>query len=828
MSKQASRPRSSSGKSAGRDGQSAGKKESVSKAAGRPREHAAVRAVVGDRENEFRGIAIVVAGVLAALGVYLNVAGPVGDAIDTALGWVLGVGRFLLPPALVAVGVIVVRRNESEHRLRVAVGSVVIVLAFLGLMHLARGEGRMTAEVDALKPAGGWIGALIGQPLRTMLSIVGATVVLLAVVLGGVLIVTGMSLPLLVRRLRSNFATVAVPTARVAKKVLSDIKTTDDFRRVDDGAPEPVFYDQNEPIVDPGLVTSDEVDTSHVPAFDPGAPRPALYDFELEEGAKDKPAKSRRKPSQPATEPEGEFPPRPKSAGRGAEVVSTPDGDELALGPAARRGNWALPPANLLSVSPTQAVDRAAVEERGHLLESSLASHGVDTRLVGMTVGPTVTRYELELGSGVKVARVTSLDRDIAYAMAATDVRILAPIPGRSAIGVEVPNTSRQLVSLGDLMSSPEAKAATHPLDVAVGKDIAGRAVFMNLATTPHLLIAGATGAGKSSGLNCIITSILMRTTPDQVRLILIDPKQVEMGQYGRLPHLLTQPVTNPKKAANALGWAVKEMERRYDLLVEVGFRDISGYNAAYDRGDLVPEPGTEREFERLPYIVVVVDELNDLMMVAARDVEDSITRIAQKARAVGIHLIIATQRPSVNVITGVIKANIPARMAFAVSSLTDSRVILDRPGAEKLVGKGDMLLLPGNTNVAQRVQGSWVTEEEVRTVVAHWRRQAPEVVYVSGIDGEAGASGSGSGLVGGTTGDEDDDDLLKQAIELVVTSGLGSTSMLQRKLKVGFARAGRLMDLLEERGIVGPGEGSKARQVLMSPEEYAFLQQSS
>jgi S-DNA-T family DNA segregation ATPase FtsK/SpoIIIE len=377
-------------------------------------------------------------------------------------------------------------------------------------------------------------------------------------------------------------------------------------------------------------------------------------------------------------------------------------------------------------------------------------------------------------------------------------------------------------------MTSPEAKAATHPLDVAVGKDIAGRAVFMNLATTPHLLIAGATGAGKSSGLNCIITSILMRTTPDQVRLILIDPKQVEMGQYARLPHLLTQPVTNPKKAANALGWAVKEMERRYDLLVEVGFRDISGYNAAYDRGDLVPEPGTEREYERLPYIVVVVDELNDLMMVAARDVEDSITRIAQKARAVGIHLIIATQRPSVNVITGVIKANIPARMAFAVSSLTDSRVILDRPGAEKLVGKGDMLLLPGNTNVAQRVQGSWVTEEEVRTVVAHWRRQAPEVVYVSGIEGEGGASGSGSGLVGGSTGDDDDDDLLKQAIELVVTSGLGSTSMLQRKLKVGFARAGRLMDLLEERGIVGPGEGSKARQVLMTPEEYAFLQQSN
>jgi S-DNA-T family DNA segregation ATPase FtsK/SpoIIIE len=303
------------------------------------------------------------------------------------------------------------------------------------------------------------------------------------------------------------------------------------------------------------------------------------------------------------------------------------------------------------------------------------------------------------------------------------------------------------------------------------------------------------------------------------------------MGQYALLPHLLTQPVTNPKKAANALGWAVKEMERRYDVLVEAGFRDIAGYNAAYDRGELNDESESNAEtstkrFERMPYVLVVVDELNDLMMVAARDVEDSITRIAQKARAVGIHLIIATQRPSVNVITGVIKANIPARMAFAVSSLTDSRVILDRPGAEKLVGKGDMLLLPGNTNIAQRVQGSWVTEEEVRAVVAHWRRQAPEVVYVSGIEGEAGASGGG-GVFGGSTGDDDDDELLKQAIELVVTSGLGSTSMLQRKLKVGFARAGRLMDLLEQRGVVGPGEGSKARAVLMSIEEYELLQQS-
>jgi S-DNA-T family DNA segregation ATPase FtsK/SpoIIIE len=374
---------------------------------------------------------------------------------------------------------------------------------------------------------------------------------------------------------------------------------------------------------------------------------------------------------------------------------------------------------------------------------------------------------------------------------------------------------------LGDLINSPEARSATHPLDVAVGKDIAGRAVFLNLAATPHLLIAGATGAGKSSGINSILTSLLMRSTPDQVRLILIDPKQVEMGQYARLPHLLTAPVTNPKKAANALGWAVKEMERRYDLLVEVGFRDIGGYNAAFDKGE-VNDPTDEnaKMYDRLPFIVVVVDELNDLMMVAARDVEESITRIAQKARAVGIHLIVATQRPSVNVITGVIKANIPARMAFAVSSLTDSRVILDQPGAEKLVGKGDMLLMPGNTNVPNRIQGSWVDEDEVRKVVAHWRRQAPEVVYVSGVEGDEPGGTSSGGLFGGGNGNGDDDDLILRAIEIVVRSGVGSTSLLQRKLKVGFARAGRLMDELEERGIVGPSEGSKARTVLMSVEE--------
>ncbi|MGA0263174.1 MAG: DNA translocase FtsK, partial [Ilumatobacteraceae bacterium] len=512
----------------------------------------------------------------------------------------------------------------------------------------------------------------------------------------------------------------------------------------------------------------------------------------------------------------------PEPSSTSPDPTQVPVQESLDVKVTVPRGDWKLPPASSLVRTGAQSIDELEIDRRGRILEESLSSHGVDVRLVGRTVGPTVTRYELELGPGVKVARVTSLQKDIAYSLAATDVRILAPIPGRSAIGIEVPNSSRQLVALGDLMASAEAKNATHPLDVAIGKDISGRSVFLNLSTTPHLLIAGATGAGKSSGINCIITSLLMRTTPDQVKLILVDPKQVEMGQYARLPHLLTQPVNNPKKAANALAWAVREMEKRYDLLYEMGYRDITGYNAAFDRGELVAEAGTDRTFERMKYIVVVVDELNDLMMVAARDVEESITRIAQKARAVGIHLIIATQRPSVNVITGVIKANIPARMAFAVSSQMDSRVILDQVGAEKLVGRGDMLLLPGNSSVAQRIQGCWVTEDEVRKVVAHWRQQAPEVEYVKGVEGDEPSAGgsAGSAITDSYGNDDDDESLLRQAMELVVRSQLGSTSMLQRKLKVGFARAGRIMDLLEERGVVGPSTGSKAREVLMTVEE--------
>jgi len=424
----------------------------------------------------------------------------------------------------------------------------------------------------------------------------------------------------------------------------------------------------------------------------------------------------------------------------------------------------------------------------------------------------------------VKVNRVTGLSHDIAYAMASADVRILAPIPGRSAIGVEVPNKARQLVTLGDILMSPEAKAATHPLEVGLGRDIAGRSVMLNLATLPHVLIAGATGAGKSSCINSLVTSLLMRCTPDQVRLILVDPKRVELGAYNDVPHLLTPVVTNPKKAANALDWAVREMDMRYETLAEVGVRDITGYNAMVDRGELPtpdePDPISGKGYERLPFIVIVVDELNDLMMVAARDVESSVCRIAQMARAVGIHLVIATQRPSVDVITGVIKANVPSRLAFSVSSLADSRVILDQAGAEKLIGQGDLLALTASSSRAQRIQSAWVDEECVRKVTAHWKRQGAQPMYAEGIVDEAGG---GAGGRGGS--DADDDPLLVDAMELVVRGGLGSTSMLQRKLRVGFARAGRLMDLLERKGVVGPGAGSKARDVLMTVEEFEAMQ---
>jgi len=727
------------------------------------------------------GLLLVALGLVAGLGVYADAAGPAGRWLDDAAGTLVGWGRLLAPVALAGAGILLVRGEADEDdpgaRSRVWVGGLLLAVAGTGLLHLAGGRPGLDAPTDDLAAAGGLLGIAAAGPLIAAIAPWGAGLLLGALALAGLVVLTRVP----VRVVAETTATTVRPAGSALGAYL---------RRSFGG-----LFDLGEPYGDD--------DAPHVQLFDQDV------DDLLEEGeaapAPKKPRSRRPKvavPDEPIT---------------GAEQL------DLALGPAVKGSPWKLPPPALLGRSGSQEVDKAAVEAAGRILEEALASHGVETRLVGMVVGPSVTRYELELGPGVKVARVTSLHKDIAYAMASPDVRILAPIPGRQAIGVEVPNPDRQIVALGDILASPEAKRATHPLEVAVGRDINGKAVLMNLATMPHILIAGATGAGKSSCLNSVITSVLMRSTPDQVRMILIDPKRVEMGQYDRLPHLLTQVVTNPKKAANALAWAVREMERRYDLLAEVGFRDITGYNAAFDRGDLPNEVAADgevtREFPRLPFIMVVIDELADLMMVAARDVEESICRIAQMARAVGIHLVIATQRPSVNVITGVIKANVPARLAFAVSSATDSRVILDQQGAERLIGKGDMLLLGPTSSAPARIQGSWVSEEEVRKVAAVWKRQAPDIAYDKEVQGTDEGPASSSGM-GGSTGGEDDDDLLLQAMELVVRSQLGSTSMLQRKLKVGFARAGRLMDLLEQRGVVGPSEGSKARAVLMSVEE--------
>lgn len=799
-------------------------------------------------------------------------AGPLGRLYDGFFGWLIGLVRAWIPVGMIGFGIVLVRGKvddptpEGDHQLttRFAVGAVLTAVAVSGLLHVFRGRPSLESGVAALSDAGGILGLATGGTLLRLAAVWGAVLVLGTISIVAFLVMSGIT----VRSIADATAGGMEGRASIGERLRWLLEAPGDRQVFDD-----IDLTENESIgdiadgYDPARGAEnynpdeDEYDDSNAVHSDDSDERR----IDVDSSTDAKPALSPAK----AETPEVEVPSRPAPQSAKRRAV------------AKKRGDWVLPPLSLLDVSDAQSIDKRAVEERGRILENALAEHGVETRLVGMVVGPTVTRYELELGPGVKVARVTSLNKDIAYAMASPDVRILAPIPGRQAIGVEVPNANREIVALGDILGSQEARDADHPMEAALGRDINGRSMLANLAAMPHILIAGATGAGKSSCINSLITSILMRATPDQVRMILVDPKMVEMGQYERVPHLLTQPITDAKKAANALAWAVREMERRYELLSACSFRDIGGYNAAVEKGTVkaklgeVDADGNPKIYEHMPYIVVVVDELADLMMVAARDVEESICRIAQKARAVGIHLVIATQRPSVNVITGVIKANVPARLAFAVSSLADSRVILDQPGAERLVGKGDMLLMGPASSTPHRVQGCWVTEEEVRNVVEFWREQQPELEEISEGEsaaaveaGEAADPGMAVGEVApdpgastvkhlpianvpfpqaaapqasdsvddviaaappgtfGASGGNDDDELLVQATELVVQSQLGSTSMLQRKLRVGFARAGRIMDQMEERGVVGPSEGSKAREVLISPEELAAAQQ--
>ncbi len=759
------------------------------------------------RATDVAGLLLVIVALISLLALFGDKAGIAGRLLENIMSVLVGIFRFAVPFALLGCAYAILRDKSSDRTWRIAFGGVLTSLSLSGMAHLIGDAAGIKTTLDDLRASGGIIGAVVGEPLRRAVDDPGAWIVLLLAAMFGVLIVTDTGL----RQVLTAMAFAVRFVVKYLRKGLHSLQSLGSDREAsEDSSPDRSTLP---PISAPGLGPS---------IASPDAQSVNL-EVEVVENTQNEEPWNASPIEQPGLrEAPDTLPAEDKESISGQDNSGlAPEQMEIDLGNRPT-GHWKLPTGESLERSGVQDVDERMLQSGARNLEAALSSHGVETRVTGMEVGPTVTRYELSLGTGVKVSRVTSLHKDIAYAMASADVRILAPIPGRSAIGVEVPNADRHLVALGDILISQTAAEATHPLEVALGQDISGNAVMANLASMPHVLIAGATGAGKSSCINSIITSLLMRATPDEIRLILIDPKRVELGQYDRLPHLLTQVVTNPKKAANALSWAVKEMERRYDVLSEIGFRDITGYNSAYDEGRLASDLNEEREFERMPFVVVVVDELNDLMMVAARDVEDSITRLAQMARAVGIHLVIATQRPSVNVITGVIKANIPSRIAFAVSSLADSRVILDQPGAERLIGKGDMLVLGANSSVAQRVQGCWVSEAEIHQVVAHWRRQAPETDYVEGVEG---VKGSTSDVIpGGSSGDEDDDELMMRAMVIVVDSQLGSTSMLQRKLKVGFARAGRLMDLLEQRGVVGPSIGSKARDVLMTQDELNVL----
>ncbi len=787
----------------------------------------AARSQLEGHGSDATAISLLVVGILCGLALATDLTGPVGAGLGNGLTALLGNGAFLVPLSFVAVSVLLLRRHpESEDDeesmtaapMRVGIGVGIVVFAAAGLMHVLGGAPSLSGPVDALRDAGGYFGGVIGGPLASGVGTVGAALILVSLLGFGLLLAPGTSVRSVITAVGSGL--VWVRDAVVNGLELRGMPTEDDLddEEEDGDATTRRPLPSRRKTVESIAEAEPELDL--IEAED--------EDEEFEEEVDEEYVDEEEEPlaAQLVVDASDEIEVAPKVKPVVVSVREDAKGQMAIDLTGYGHGDWTLPPRDLLKRSAVKALDTRAVEQGGEVLQATLKDFGVDANLIGMTVGPTVTRYELELAPGVKVNRVTGLSHDIAYAMASPDVRILAPIPGRSAIGVEVPNKQRQLVTLGDILMSPEAAQATHPLDVGLGRDIAGHSQMINLSQMPHLLIAGQTGAGKSSCINSLITSILMRCTPDQVRLILVDPKRVELGQYNGLPHLLTEVVTSPKKAANALEWAVREMEMRYDLLAEVGVRDVTGYNARFDAGELPtaenPDPLGGRSYERIPYIVIVIDELNDLMMVAARDVEGSICRIAQMARAVGIHLVIATQRPSVNVITGVIKANVPSRLAFSVSTLADSRVILDQSGAEKLIGHGDMLLMSASSSRAQRIQGSWVDEECVRKAVAHWKRQVETPQYIDGLQGNEASSGGGGG--GRSGSDDDDDALLVEAMELVVRSGLGSTSMLQRKLRVGFARAGRLMDLLEQKGIVGPSEGSKARSVMMTLEEFEGL----
>jgi len=701
---------------------------------------------LGDHKADVWGVVLIVSGALVFLS-FFELSGPIGATSSAVVRFLFGMWAFVVPLALMFIGLVMIGVVSKDHHARTVTGFVFLFLGSLSLFHLMTGNAPIAGGESGLEENGGAIGSLVAYPLARLAGFWGGFVVLTAIIGVGALLVTGASLGDVMRSIGTSL--------RVTWDSIAGMRTAS-----------------------PGAVGAEVV----VDLREPDSELVAIHPV-----------------------PEVEAGPSPMTD----EGTAKPVRRAKALAPLRTEG-YELPPLEMLRLSGAKGHDGRSLKETGEALEETLRQHGVDARLVRIVPGPTVTRYEIELAPGVKVNKVTTLSHDIAYALAAADVRILAPIPGKSAIGVEVPNKKRHLVTIGDVLTSDLAKNDHDPMLVSLGMDVSGSPRMLRLTELPHVLIAGATGAGKSSCINSLLTSLLMRATPEEVRLILVDPKRVELGQYNDAPHLLTRVITNPKKAADALQWAVAEMDRRYDLLADAGVRDIDSYREQFDAGAL-----DEDMFDRFPYIVIVVDELNDLMMVAGRVVEDSIVRIAQMARAVGIHLVLATQRPSVNVITGVIKANVPSRLAFSVASQTDSRVILDQGGADKLVGLGDMLVVTARDPKPERIQGSFVSEAEIHAVV-DWVRDQREARYRDTEVFEQAAQQTADM----DEYDGEDPEIMREAIELVVRSQLGSTSMLQRKLRIGFARAGRVMDILEAKGVVGPSEGSKARAVLIAEDE--------